>query len=319
MNLAIKGHLTRGKEVIQLLEMLGGENSCNLKGVETDSFYYICKDNDIYLCLSTNTENFIVFTLEEFEEKFPYKVGDKVTNEYRLPMIIFNMYWDSDFNVIKYNVRFLDDDKTVRTGLTTEDLQPYKEENYCQVIGNDTSSNGVDTSVSSINEETPEEPEPKAPILSNRYDYAEGKCGYVIPDGYEFDYIKEGFQTEIILKPKKPQYPKTYDECCEVLGILEDRGFGFINLSECENTLMSHFIQLKRCRDAYWKIAGDEMGLGKPWEPDWDNSSTPREFTKINKGRLIHLSRVLVFPTTEMRDAFYENFKDLINECKELL
>ena len=202
---------------------------------------------------------------------------------------------------------------------TDEDLQPYKEENYCQVIGNDTSSNGVDTSVSSINEETPEEPEPKAPILSNRYDYAEGKCGYVIPDGYEFDYIKEGFQTEIILKPKKPQYPKTYDECCEVLGILEDRGFGFINLSECENTLMSHFIQLKRCRDAYWKIAGDEMGLGKPWEPDWDNSSTPREFTKINKGRLIHLSRVLVFPTAEMRDTFYENFKDLINECKELL
>ena len=30
-----------------------------------------------------------------------------------------------NFNVIKYNVRFLDDDKTVRTGLTAEDLQPY--------------------------------------------------------------------------------------------------------------------------------------------------------------------------------------------------
>ena len=137
-------------------------------------------------------------------------------------------------------MRFLDDDKTVRTGLTAEDLQPYKEENYCQVIGNDTSSNGVDTSASSIDEEPEPEPEPKAPILSNRYDYAEGKYGYVIPDGYEFDCIKEGFQTEIILKPKKPQYPKDYEECCEVLGISDNRGFGFINLSECENTLMSH-------------------------------------------------------------------------------
>ena len=28
---------------------------------------------------------------------------------------------------------------------------------------------------------------------------------------------------------------------------------------------------------------------------------------------------VLAFPTKEMRDAFYENFKDLIEQCKELL
>ena len=27
----------------------------------------------------------------------------------------------------------------------------------------------------------------------------------------------------------------------------------------------------------------------------------------------------LSFPTEEMRDAFYENFKDLIEQCKELL
>ena len=28
---------------------------------------------------------------------------------------------------------------------------------------------------------------------------------------------------------------------------------------------------------------------------------------------------ILAFPTEEMRDAFYENFKDLIEQCKELL
>lgn len=28
---------------------------------------------------------------------------------------------------------------------------------------------------------------------------------------------------------------------------------------------------------------------------------------------------LLDFPTAEMRDAFYENFKDLIEQCKELL
>jgi hypothetical protein len=31
------------------------------------------------------------------------------------------------------------------------------------------------------------------------------------------------------------------------------------------------------------------------------------------------LNRILVFPTEEMRDAFYENFKDLIEKCKKFL
>ena len=30
-------------------------------------------------------------------------------------------------------------------------------------------------------------------------------------------------------------------------------------------------------------------------------------------------SALFVFPTAEMRDAFYENFKELIEQCKELL
>ena len=30
-------------------------------------------------------------------------------------------------------------------------------------------------------------------------------------------------------------------------------------------------------------------------------------------------SRILSFPTKEMRNVFYENFKDLIEQCKELL
>lgn len=42
--LAIKGHATRGKEVIQLLEMLGGVNYFNLVGIETESFYCINRD-----------------------------------------------------------------------------------------------------------------------------------------------------------------------------------------------------------------------------------------------------------------------------------
>ncbi len=79
------------------------------------------------------------------------------------------------------------------------------------------------------------------------------------------------------------------------------------------------------CRNAYWKIAGEEMGLGKSWEPQFENCSIPHFCIFINHtgevcNDCFYGSRcLLVFPTSEMRDAFYENFEDLIEECKELL
>ena len=139
---------------------------------------------------------------------------------------------------------------------------------------------------------------------------------------------------KIVLEKKKKEYPKTYEECCEVLmGKTDFADFELVltKLSistKYENTISPEPSHIKEinvlyklliCRDAYWKIAGEEMGLGESWEPDWDNLSTNHEFIKINKGCFTYSSRVLVFPTAEMRDAFYENFKDLIEECKELL
>ena len=39
----------------------------------------------------------------------------------------------------------------------------------------------------------------------------------------------------------------------------------------------------------------------------------------ITKMSLRNENVILAFPTAEMCDVFYENFKDLINQCKELL
>ena len=132
--------------------------------------------------------------------------------------------------------------------------------------------------------------------------------------------------TKIVLEKKKKEYPKTYTECCKILGCKPI--VGFAGLDDDEENLYVKFIALKRCRDAYWKIAGEEMGLGKPWKPDYDSG--------VNKYGIIcmngvvqesnpttnwerHLNKVLDFPTEEMRDAFYENFKELIEIVKELL
>ena len=87
-------------------------------------------------------------------------------------------------------------------------------------------------------------------------------------------------------------------------------------------SLINKFYKLLICRDAYWKLAGEEMGLDKPWKQDYDD----RCFIIANNNGNIHTYEyhgtnniILAFPTEEMRDAFYENFNEEIEMCKELL
>ena len=78
MNIAIKGHQTRGNEVIQILESLRGINTLSLLGSNINCYYYI-KDNNIRIIINTsNIHNYKLYTLEEFEKEFPFKIGDIV-------------------------------------------------------------------------------------------------------------------------------------------------------------------------------------------------------------------------------------------------
>jgi hypothetical protein len=127
----------------------------------------------------------------------------------------------------------------------------------------------------------------------------------------------------VTTKKKKKEYPKTYEECCKVLHYAYEQGITMRGVTEEEEELFRCLILLKRCRDAYWKIAGEEMGLGKPWEPDFRGVTTSYVITvesgKFLKSWTTKKQVILTFPTEEMRDAFYENFKELIEHCKELL
>ena len=151
------------------------------------------------------------------------------------------------------------------------------------------------------------------------------------PDGYIFKDENGNVinATKIVLEKKKPKYPKTYAECCQYLGFVNNelvfegdyRETNFPSKQWKRLGLINQFNKLLICCDAYWKIAGEEMGLGKPWEPG-DNKvfGIIRQHDKIQKyNDFVGGSTILEFPTEEMRDAFYENFKELIEICKELL
>ena len=123
---------------------------------------------------------------------------------------------------------------------------------------------------------------------------------------------------------KRTKYPKTYEECCKVLLLNPERASFSVGGFEYKRHDIVNLQKLLICRDAYWKIAGEEMGFGKPLEPDWSNAAQ-RKYCIVNtEGNVLKwvqktTNKILAFPTEEMRDAFKENFKDLIEECKELL
>lgn len=143
---------------------------------------------------------------------------------------------------------------------------------------------------------------------------------WVLPEGFEFrDENGNVINATKIILEKKKKYPKTYEECIGKLPINWDgKAEGY------KSELLNNFQKLLICRDVYWKIAGEEIGLGKPWEPDWKDGSIKNvilyDHNEINADFFnCTANRILSFPTEEMRDAFYKNFKELIAECKELL
>ena len=139
----------------------------------------------------------------------------------------------------------------------------------------------------------------------------------VLPDGYEFQ-DENGNVIEakkIVLEKKKPKYPETYEECCK-----EMKCAPWFEMNTCyHGNELSHLYRLLICRDAYWKLAGD-------WKPDWAMYSGPKHCIIYSDNQIkwqgkcfVTEAKVLAFPTEEMRDIFYENFKQLIEECKELI
>ena len=139
--------------------------------------------------------------------------------------------------------------------------------------------------------------------------------------GDDYEIVVEDGKT--FVQRKKSKYPKTF---IEVLNFWHpDRQIEDDYQIYYKKDLIEKFQNLLYARDAYWKIAGEEMGLGKSWE--FENPSRRYVFTiEYSGGKIIlnaatssMLNRILVFPTKEMRDAFYQNFKNLIEQCKNLI
>ena len=400
--LAIKGDKDRGNEVIALLKMLGGWNYYRWDAKTSRTIYFI-NDGIIEVKTirhNTNINEFNVFTIEEFEEKYPYKVGDKVMLSGSL-CTITKMWWDDINNDMLYMVQ----GKCFVVNADVNSLQPHKEQeimkykvgdkvkiksldwyntnkdkedgsyvdlihttsgnynfveqmcefcgkivtikevyvhNLCYDIVEDdgafcwtddmieclvehvAASGSINTSVLTITNEEVEKHKIQIPEFPQSINLSQSNVNEieVVLGDYEF-VLKDG---KTYFVKKKSVYPKTYEECCECLSLGEDSK---LYTKGYKASLIQDFQKLYICRNAYWKIAGEELGLDKPWKPDYNDCTEEKYFSTkffiyVYRDEICHGScelthHFLTFPTAEMRDIFYENFKSQIEECKELL
>lgn len=285
--LAIRGHSTRGKEVIKLLEMMGGSNIHQYNGEANSYSYYISGNVILNDRLSIiEDDDFEIFTLQEFLEKFPFKIHDLVNiPEYESTVGICGMRWDKTCRDIEYLVYRCDDEEWY----TTKELLEYNDN------PNEIPKNKKEKKVNQMS------------LANCDLDEVE----IVLGDKFELK-IEDGKYYAV---RKKLTYPKTYTECKNM--IPKNVYYGYSMFMTLQNLII--------CRDVYWDIYGKQIGLGEPWKPDWNDHNQPKFgiHTVENQIRCITLhvlkNLILVFPTEEMRDAFYENFKKEIEECKELL
>lgn len=350
--LAIKGHASRGKEVIELLEMLGGKNGNHCCGAFINRIYFINENGYIESCDRMYHLEYHQLTLEEFLGKFPYRVGDVVLcAESCMRYLVIGARWDDGNNEVLYK---LQSGLVQSIGWKACNLRPYEEQqkekdtdrkfketchaayhiakNKSRIWNPYYSSCShwghhdllwVDPIFSlSMNEKLKEKLKEKDMSAENNnmdnrqivfQEDAQEKTELVLGD--DFEVVVEGGKTYVVRK--KPQYPKTYEECCKALKMPADESYIDIDVPLDYNKVLISFTKLLICRDAYWKIAGD-------WKPDWEETDSTKyilytDKSEIKKNHTGWMACILAFPTKKMRDTFYENFKDLINECRKLL
>lgn len=110
---------------------------------------------------------------------------------------------------------------------------------------------------------------PAPDITANITD--KNNCDIVCPDGYEF-YDENGnlIGNKVMMRPKKPKYPTSYNDCCDILGFKNRNNTEQQFLNSCDlydAELMTKLSMLKVCRSLIGRSQARRWGwinLGNP-------------------------------------------------------
>ena len=294
MKIAIKGHPFRGKEVIQILESLGGKNKWFHYGNNENCFYEL--HDDCIWCATTRSEYFKYYTLEEFEKEFPFKVGDKVV-------------WDKD----NYT--------TVRTVLRIDysDLAGIK---YAiTAFGEANCFWEVDVNELKSYKEMKEERNITLTLDKAKEWYKKG--GELREIALQAFNEKE--LTKVVL-------PKTWEEFCENYPVQKGECWlsdadDILQCSYSQHRINKNWIPSKKSAEAHLAMIQLEQLRDcwrQGWKPNWLEGNVQkyviqkwRDKISIETPYITH--SFLSFPTYEMAKEFLACFRDLIEKAGDLI
>lgn len=107
----------------------------------------------------------------------------------------------------------------------------------------------------------------------------------------------------------EPQFPTDYTDSLDILGWAGKSDYLFDELESLQILLA--------IRDAWWKVDND-------WKPDWSNAAEVKSTITLFSNRICACESyrthcILAFRTPEIRNKFLETFRELIEQCKELI
>lgn len=276
MILTIKKHADHWREVIQTLEMLGGENRHNFDGSE-DYNYFTLEINDEICGTDWITDDHKVYTLEEFKAEYPFNLGDYVFMAgYTDSLEISGIGWATNevlYEVYTGDYRWVSVDNLFPVIKDQASKRSYRSQN-------EVSRYLLENPIKNAQELLAIEKELTLSLMSLPENITIHSRGIRSSEFLEWFYSDPIPSDDTLL-------PTTYEECCEVLGI---KGYQPFDVRGYKNDLVATFQNLLICRNAWWKVLG--------WKPDPGDE---------NEEGLI-----LIFPTDRIKERFYENFRDLI-------
>ena len=131
---------------------------------------------------------------------------------------------------------------------------------------------------------------------------------YLSRDSFKQELALQAYTKEELEKPK---LPKSWEECLKMITYPTD---AIYYRKDCMDNKLDNLSKLLVLRDVY----------RQGWKPDWNNSSTKYtieyHFNDIVLDTATNFScGVFSFPTEKLAEQFLENFKDELEELKELL
>lgn len=157
----------------------------------------------------------------------------------------------------------------------------------------------------------------------------EKTIAFNIPEGYVIDKEKST-DTNIVLKLAESLRPRTWEEYCKKMkgkssyyidlssGITPSKFGNYAFLSEFETE------EEVKAFEAYSKLLKLRKYWIGDWKPDWTDIHQLK-YTIVNQGNRVGVCindrscRPISFPTKEMRDEFFECFKDYLEQAKTLI